>query len=85
MGRPSFSKLLSVPFKDLKKKNILNRKMLVGKFSQKVSMFDKSFQLAFREMFISLSMRFSSLDLGDNAFSTPYPLSICKTKWETVN
>ena len=40
---------------------------------------DKSFQLAFQEMFISLSMRFSSLDLGDNAFSTPYPLSICKT------
>ena len=59
--------------------------MLVGKFSQKVSMFDKSFQLAFQEMFISLSMRFSSLNLGDNAFSTPYPLSICKTKWETVN
>lgn len=41
--------------------------MLVGKFSRKVSMFDKSFQLAFQEMFISLSMRFSSLNLGDNA------------------
>ena len=69
-------------FKDLKKKTILkiDRKMLVGKFSRKVSMFDKSFQLAFQEMFISLSMRFSSLNLGDNAFSTPYPLSICKTK-----
>lgn len=87
MGRSSFSKLLSVPVKDLKKKNILkiDRKVLVGKFSGKVSMFDKSFQLAFQEMFISLSMRFSSLNLGDNAFSNPYPLSICKTKWETVN
>ena len=59
--------------------------MLVGKFSRKESLPDKSFQLAFQEMFISLSMRFSSLNLGDNAFSTPYPLSICKTKWETVN
>lgn len=54
--------------------------MLFGKFSRKVSMLDKSFQLAFQEMFISLLMRFSSLNLGDNAFSTPYPLSICKTK-----
>ena len=86
-GTPKFLEITVSPIQELEKKPIskIERKLLVGKFSRKVSLFNKSFQLAFQEMFISLSMRFSSLNLGDNAFSTPYPLSICKTKWETVN